>query len=220
MPIPFTRAQAVQNGVFLRCLFETGNVRLSAREAGVKYGTIQHRRSVHAGFAQDWDAAIAAAHARFHLGGPPSAACLRQPLRTGSRPRQARSAQDEWGLRTTGADPFLLVGAFNAMKPVCFVQEGRVADELPGVVTRWAYSAVTPETYRRLSGLPVDGAWADDRDEIAEALKKVTVTKPISIVPAVELTPEDRRSPAIVKECSNDRLTGQNFEVRRQYNRP
>ncbi len=124
MPIPFTRAQAVQNAAFLRFLFETGNVRLSAREAGVKYGTIQHRRSVHAGFAQDWDAAIAAAHARFHLGGgkrgPEAVVVMEDPSsragsgregkRTGRKMDSGLRRNDGRGegLRTKGGEPMVV----------------------------------------------------------------------------------------------------------------
>lgn len=66
---PITREQALQNAAFLRHLRRTGNVRLSAREAGVKYGTIQHRRKAHPGFALRWDAAYAIAQARLHEAG-------------------------------------------------------------------------------------------------------------------------------------------------------
>ena len=64
MARPITPAQAQQNRDFLTVLRRTGNVRLSAREAGAKYGTMQHRRRVHPGFAVRWDAALAFAQAR------------------------------------------------------------------------------------------------------------------------------------------------------------
>lgn len=66
---PLTRVQAAQNAAFLAQLTRTGNVRLSAREAGVSYGTIQRRRSRHPGFAQRWDAALATAQARLNAAG-------------------------------------------------------------------------------------------------------------------------------------------------------
>src|SRR4051812_5937231 len=69
MAKPFTSAQRRQNDVFLKALHRTGNARLSAREAGVKYGTIQHRRGGHPDFASRWDIALVDAHARFHAGG-------------------------------------------------------------------------------------------------------------------------------------------------------
>jgi len=66
MAKPLTRTQALQNRAFLKALRRTGNIRLAARETGLKYGTVQHRRSAHPAFAQAWDAALAFAQARFH----------------------------------------------------------------------------------------------------------------------------------------------------------
>ena len=80
---PFTRAQALQNRLFLEALRRTGNARLAARELGVHRATYTKRRARCAAFAQDWDAALAAAHAAFHLSGatrppePQQAATLR-----------------------------------------------------------------------------------------------------------------------------------------------
>jgi len=48
---PLTREQARQNAAFRRHLRRTGTVRESARQAGVGYGAIQHRRNGHPGFA-------------------------------------------------------------------------------------------------------------------------------------------------------------------------
>ena len=76
MPRPFTPAQRDENLRFLAILGETGNARLAAREIGRRASTMHHRRKVSAAFAQEWDAALAAAHARFHLSGgrrPPEA---------------------------------------------------------------------------------------------------------------------------------------------------
>jgi hypothetical protein len=87
---PFDARQRRQNEAFLRALERTGNVRLSAREARVEYGTIQHRRSGHPDFASRWDIALVAAHARFHAAGgkgPPA------------MPRRSASA-----LRTAGGE--------------------------------------------------------------------------------------------------------------------
>jgi len=64
MPHPLTRAQATENAAFLRALERSGNVRLAAREAGIAYGTVQHRRRGHPAFAAEWDAALAVARAR------------------------------------------------------------------------------------------------------------------------------------------------------------
>jgi hypothetical protein len=65
MPRPLTRTQALQNRAFLKLLRRTGNVRLACRELGLKYGTIQHRRRVHPGFAVRVEAALVFANARF-----------------------------------------------------------------------------------------------------------------------------------------------------------
>ncbi|HYG28899.1 MAG TPA: hypothetical protein VD887_01655 [Allosphingosinicella sp.] len=69
MPRPFTFAQARENERFLAILRQTGNARFAAREIGRRNSTMQTRRATHAAFAQDWDAAAAAANAAFHLAG-------------------------------------------------------------------------------------------------------------------------------------------------------
>ena len=58
-----TRAQREQNRAFLKALRRTGNIRLAAREVGLKYGTVQHRRRTHPAFAQQCAAALAFAQA-------------------------------------------------------------------------------------------------------------------------------------------------------------
>src|SRR5437764_14998655 len=63
VPRPFTRAQALQNRAFLKLLRKTGNVRLAARELGLKYGTMQHRRRVQPAFAAQVEAALVFAQA-------------------------------------------------------------------------------------------------------------------------------------------------------------
>ncbi len=68
---PFTRRQALQNAAFLDALRRTGNARLAARLLGVHRATYTKRRARSAAFAQAWDAALAAAHAAFHLAGGP-----------------------------------------------------------------------------------------------------------------------------------------------------
>jgi hypothetical protein len=87
MARPFTPSQRRQNEAFLAALDRTGNVRLSAREAGVEYGTIQHRRSGHPDFASRWDIALVAAHARFHAAGGKGPPVM--PRRAGSALRTA-----------------------------------------------------------------------------------------------------------------------------------
>jgi hypothetical protein len=91
---PFTSAQRRENAAFLAALHRTGNVRLSAREAGVKYGTIQHRRGGHPEFASRWDIALVDAHARFHAGGVKAPPVM---------PRRAGAA-----LRTHGGEPLVV----------------------------------------------------------------------------------------------------------------
>jgi len=65
VPHVFTPAQADENWVFLDALAATGNARLAAREIKRAHSTMHERRLGHAGFAQQWEAAIAAAHARW-----------------------------------------------------------------------------------------------------------------------------------------------------------
>lgn len=112
MPRPFTPLQAHENRLFLERFAMSGNVRLAAREAGVKYGTIQHRRRVNAAFAQAWEAAAAAVQARLHLAGgkrgpepapgrsriapPPGAAWSASPRRLGE------------DYRTKGGEPMVV----------------------------------------------------------------------------------------------------------------
>jgi hypothetical protein len=64
MARPLTRAQRLQNRALLKALRRTGNIRLAARDVGLKYGTVQHRRRVHPAFAQACAAALAFAQAR------------------------------------------------------------------------------------------------------------------------------------------------------------
>ncbi|MEA3051406.1 MAG: hypothetical protein QOG72_309 [Sphingomonadales bacterium] len=111
MPRPFTPLQAHQNEVFLDSLARTGNARLSAREAGVKYGTVQHRRSAHADFAQRWEATVAAVDARLHLAGgrrgPDSA---ERPVSEGRRKKvdPGLRRDDGRGFRTRGGEPVVV----------------------------------------------------------------------------------------------------------------
>jgi hypothetical protein len=68
---PLTRAQLLQNAAFLRHLRRTGNAREAARAVGTGRATFTKRRAAHPGFAAQWDAALACAHAS--LGGEPRA---------------------------------------------------------------------------------------------------------------------------------------------------
>ena len=69
MARPLTPLQAHENRRFLDALARTGNARMAAREIGRPASSFHYRRKTHAAFAQDWDGAAAAAHARFHLAG-------------------------------------------------------------------------------------------------------------------------------------------------------
>lgn len=85
---PLTRERAWQHAAFLRHLRRTGTVRESARQAGVGYGAIQHRRRACPGFAMRRDAAGAMAQARLRDGG-----CV-APRRTGrGEPHQTEGGE-------------------------------------------------------------------------------------------------------------------------------
>lgn len=131
MPRPFTPRQQAQNRRFLDILAETGNARLAARRLGVHRATYTKRRARCAAFAQDWDAACAAAHARFHLSGGPrapepgSASARPEPGACAERGRRAR-------LETGGGEP-----------QVVRLRNGRLQLRLapPGRMTRAAEQA-------------------------------------------------------------------------------
>lgn len=93
MPRPLTRAQALENDAFLKALRRSGNIRLAARETGMAYGTVQHRRAHHPAFAQRVDAALAFAQARL------SGAGRRGPT---AKPRAADAH------RTQGGEPVIV----------------------------------------------------------------------------------------------------------------
>ncbi|MGQ0589857.1 MAG: hypothetical protein ACT4N8_10060, partial [Sphingosinicella sp.] len=63
---PFTRRQALQNRRFLEALALTGKARAAARALGVHRSTYTKRRAKCAVFAQNWDAALAIAHANIN----------------------------------------------------------------------------------------------------------------------------------------------------------
>ena len=100
MARPITPQQAQQNRDFLTILRGTGNARLAAREAGAKYGTMQHRRRVHPAFATRRDAALVEAQARLAgLAAHRSAQAL-TPLSSAQSP----SPLMEEGFRTLGGE--------------------------------------------------------------------------------------------------------------------
>ncbi|PWG01482.1 hypothetical protein [Sphingosinicella humi] len=99
---PFTRRQALQNACFLEVLAQTGNARLAARQLGYNRSTFTKRRARDAAFAQRWEAALAAAHARFHLAGgtrPPDPIL---PSRSREGPGEGLS------LKTEGGEPTIV----------------------------------------------------------------------------------------------------------------
>jgi hypothetical protein len=90
VPRPFTLAQHQQNRAFLRLLSQTGNVRRTCDRLGLHRALFTRRRAKHPGFAAEWDAALAIAHAR-----------LRQPEQ-GAAARAAAAAQSHHHHRTPG----------------------------------------------------------------------------------------------------------------------
>jgi hypothetical protein len=105
VPRPLTPLQAHENALFLERFALSGNVRLAAREAGVKYGTIQHRRASHAAFAQAWDAAAAAVQARLHLAGGRRGPEPAPPPRSARSPSPGNPGED---FRTNGGEPVVV----------------------------------------------------------------------------------------------------------------
>jgi len=94
MARPLNRTQRLENAAFLRALRRTGNIRLAARETGLKYGTVQHRRAHHPDFAQALEAALALAQADFEGQGGRAA-----PM---ARPKAIDA--DDRGHRTRGGE--------------------------------------------------------------------------------------------------------------------
>lgn len=101
MPRPFTPRQVDENLRFLAVLGETGNARLAARGIRRAGSTMHGRRKASAAFAQEWDAAAAAAHARFHLGGGRRGPEREVPKRV--RERRLEAGRDP-SLRTRGGE--------------------------------------------------------------------------------------------------------------------
>ena len=103
MARPLTRAQRLQNAAFLRVLRRTGNVRLSARETGVNYGTIQHRRAHHADFALEWDVAVTMAQADFEMAGGRASPMAKPPaIRSDDRGHRTRGGEQAIVRRNDG----------------------------------------------------------------------------------------------------------------------
>ncbi|MGZ8286877.1 MAG: hypothetical protein ACXW27_12460 [Allosphingosinicella sp.] len=105
MPRPLTPLQAHENRLFLDALARTGNARMAAREAGRPANSFHFRRKRHPGFAQDWDAAVAAAHARLHLAGGKRGPGLAPPPRSARSPSPAKAREE---FRTKGGEPVVV----------------------------------------------------------------------------------------------------------------
>jgi hypothetical protein len=103
MPRRFNPAQLAQNARFLDALRETGNARLAARSLGVHRSTYTKRRARCAAFATRWDAALAAAHAAFHLAGG-----ARVPEGRGAAAAAAAARSPQAALRTRGGEPTIV----------------------------------------------------------------------------------------------------------------
>lgn len=104
MARPLTPAQRHENAAFLKALRRGGNVRLAARECGLKYGTLQHRRAHHPAFAQRWAVALAFANARLRRAGGP----LRPAARATSPAGGGGSEGSDTALRTRGGEPVVI----------------------------------------------------------------------------------------------------------------
>ncbi len=105
---PLTRAQACENRRFLKALADTGNARLAARSLGLNRSTFTKRRAKHAGFAQSWEAALAAAHAKFHLGGGPRVAELKNACGLALSEDAIFERSREGGLKSKGGEPTII----------------------------------------------------------------------------------------------------------------
>jgi hypothetical protein len=91
-PRTFNRRQARENTAFLAALARTGNARLAARELGAHRSTFTKRRARSAAFAAEWDAALAAAHARLGAPGGKRLAALPYPVRLANGRLQLRTS--------------------------------------------------------------------------------------------------------------------------------
>lgn len=96
-PGKFNRRQALENRRFLAALARTGNTRLAARELGYNRSTFAKRRARSAAFAAEWDAALAAAHARLNTPRDKR----RLPTAKGELPHVVRLANGRLQLRDT-----------------------------------------------------------------------------------------------------------------------
>jgi hypothetical protein len=105
MPRPLTALQAHENRLFLDALARTGNARMAAREIGRPANSFHYRRKRHPAFAQGWDVAVAAAHARFHLSGGKRGPEGTPPPRSARSPSPGNPGED---YRTRGGEPMVV----------------------------------------------------------------------------------------------------------------
>ena len=102
-PRTFNRRQALENTAFLAALARTGNVRLAARQLCVHRSAFTKRRARSAGFAAEWDGAMAAAHARLNRAQGVDGKARRAPARVPGAPRVVRLANGSLQLRASSA---------------------------------------------------------------------------------------------------------------------
>jgi len=107
MPRPLTPLQAHENGLFLEALARSGNARMAAREVGRPANSFHYRRKRHAGFAQGWDAAVAASHARLHLAGGKRGPSFDRLRMSGRKSFDKLGTRGE-DFRTKGGEPMVV----------------------------------------------------------------------------------------------------------------
>ncbi|MGC6399459.1 hypothetical protein ACNI3Q_02640 [Sphingomonas sp. FW199] len=102
MARPLTREQIHENRAFLRLLADGGNARAAARGIGRAFSTMMTRRGAHPDFARSWDAAVAAADARFHREGG-----RKRPVAPAGKGDDCAARADE--RRTRGGEPIVVM---------------------------------------------------------------------------------------------------------------
>lgn len=110
MARPLTPLQTHENRLFLDALARTGNARMAAREVGRPANSFHHRRKRHPAFAQGWDVAVAAAHARFHLSGGRRGpeACAGGAGEGAGTPLDGLGTRGSDPMRTRGGEPMVV----------------------------------------------------------------------------------------------------------------
>jgi hypothetical protein len=110
MPRALSRRQSRQNAAFIAALRGTGNARLAALALGVNRSTYTKRRSKHPAFAAEWDAALAAAHARIDRDGGGEPPQVSRGGGEGPRVKRGGGAgpTQESSFRTRGGEPVVV----------------------------------------------------------------------------------------------------------------